>query len=49
MTCSTDGDPSDEEQASPVFQTIFAAARTCFVLFQLQTSPQSPSWPALAG
>ena len=43
------GSYSDEEQASPVFQTIFAAARTCFVLFQLQTSPQSPSWPALAG
>ena len=43
------GSYSDEEQTSPVFQTIFAAARTCFMLFQLQSNPQSPSWPALPG
>jgi hypothetical protein len=43
------GSYSPEEQASPVFQTIFAAARTCFALFQLQTDPRAPSWPALPG
>ena len=32
-----------------MFQTIFAAARTCFALFQLQTDPDAPSWPALPG
>jgi hypothetical protein len=43
------GSYSDEEQASPVFRTVFAAARTCFVLFQLQSDPNAPSWPALPG
>jgi hypothetical protein len=43
------GSYSDEEQASPIFRTIFAAARTCFILFQLQSDPRSPSWPRLAG
>jgi hypothetical protein len=43
------GSYSDEEQASPVFRTIFEAARTSFVLFQLQSNPQALSWPALAG
>lgn len=43
------GSYSDEEQASPVFQTIFAAARSCFMLFQLQTDPRSSAWPALPG
>lgn len=43
------GSYSPQEQASPVFQTVFAAARTCFLLFQLQTDPRAPSWPALPG
>lgn len=43
------GSYSDEEQASPVFRTIFEAARSAFALFQLQSNPQSPSWPALPG
>jgi PhoD related phosphatase len=43
------GSYSDEEQASPVFRTIFSAARTCFALFQLQSDPRAPSWPMLAG
>jgi hypothetical protein len=43
------GSYSDEEQASPVFRTIFAAARTCFVLFQLQSDANALSWPALPG
>ena len=43
------GSYSDEEQASPVFRTIFAAARTCFSLFQMQSDPRAPSWPALEG
>jgi hypothetical protein len=43
------GSYSPEEQASPVFRTVFAAARTCFALFQLQTDPRAPSWPALPG
>lgn len=37
------GSYSVEEQASPVFQTIFAAARAAFALFQLQTDPEAPS------
>ncbi|MFO1153877.1 MAG: alkaline phosphatase D family protein [Rhodospirillales bacterium] len=43
------GSYSDEEQGSPVFRTVFAAARACFALFQLQSDPASPSWPALPG
>ena len=43
------GSYSAEEQASPVFQTIFAAARGCFALFQLQSNPGALSWPALPG
>jgi hypothetical protein len=37
------GSYSPEEQASPVFQAIFAAARGAFALFQLQTDPASPA------
>jgi hypothetical protein len=37
------GSYSPEEQASPVFQTIFAAARGAFALFQLQTDPAAPA------
>ena len=37
------GSYSPEEQASPVFQTIFAAARTAFALFQLQSDPAAPA------
>jgi hypothetical protein len=37
------GSYSPEEQASPVFQAIFAAARSAFALFQLQTDPASPA------
>lgn len=43
------GSYSDEEQASAVFGTIYAAARTCFSLFQLQSDPSAPSWPMLSG
>lgn len=43
------GSYSDEEQVSPVFRAIFAAARTCFVLFQLQSGLDRPSWPMLPG
>ena len=43
------GSYSPEEQASPVFRTVFAAARTGFSLFQLQSNPREPSWPALPG
>jgi hypothetical protein len=42
------GSYSDEEQASPVFRTVFAAARTCFALFQLQSDPAAaPAPPVL--
>jgi hypothetical protein len=37
------GSYSAEEQASDVFQTVFAAARAAFCLFQLQTDPAAPS------
>lgn len=37
------GSYSPEEQASAVFQAIFAAARSAFCLFQLQTDPAAPS------
>jgi hypothetical protein len=43
------GSYSDEEQQSAVFRTVFAAARTCFALFQLQSNPAAPSWPVLPG
>lgn len=43
------GSYSDEEQASDVFQTVFDVARRCFSLFQLQSDPRAPSWPALPG
>jgi PhoD-like phosphatase len=43
------GSYSPEEQSSPVFQTIYDVARTCFSLFQLQSDPHAPSWPALPG
>jgi hypothetical protein len=43
------GSYSDEEQASPVFRAIFAAARTGFILFQLQSDPRASSWPRLEG
>lgn len=43
------GSYSDEEQQSAVFRTVFAAARTCFMLFQLQSNPTAPSWPVLPG
>ena len=43
------GSYSDEEQTSPMFRTIFAAARTCFALFQLQSNADAPSWPVLPG
>lgn len=43
------GSYSDEEQASDVFRTVFTVARRCFSLFQLQSNPDSPSWPALPG
>ena len=42
------GSYSDAEQASDVLQTIFRAARRCFLLFQLHTGPDAPGgWPAL--
>jgi hypothetical protein len=43
------GSYSPEEQASPVFQTVFTAARTCFTLFQLQGDPRASSRLALPG
>ncbi|MBK8175643.1 MAG: alkaline phosphatase family protein [Rhodospirillales bacterium] len=43
------GSYSREEQASPVFAAIFAAARRCFALFQLHSDPMAPDWPRLAG
>jgi hypothetical protein len=43
------GSYSEEEQTSPMFRAIFEAARTCFVLFQLQSDPRVPSWPTLPG
>ena len=43
------GSYSDEEQESDVFQAVFAAARKTFLLFQLQSDPSAPAWPALAG
>jgi hypothetical protein len=43
------GSYSAEQQASPVFQAIFAAARSSFLSFQLQSSPGALSWPALPG
>lgn len=43
------GSYSAEEQASDIFQAVFAAARKCFSLFQLLSDPGTPSWPALPG
>ncbi|MBK8210715.1 MAG: alkaline phosphatase family protein [Rhodospirillales bacterium] len=43
------GSYSEEEQACDVFQAVFAAARSCFSLFQLQNDPDAPTWPALPG
>jgi PhoD related phosphatase len=43
------GSYSDEEQASPIFQAIFEAARSAFCLFQLQSDPRAVTWPALPG
>jgi hypothetical protein len=41
------GSYSDQEQASEIFQAVYATARTCFSLFQLQSDPGAPTWPAL--
>lgn len=41
------GSYSAEEQASPVFQAVFAIARKAFALFQLQSDPDAVSWPRL--
>ena len=32
-----------------MLQTVFRAARRCYLLFQLLADPQAPTWPALAG
>lgn len=41
------GSYSPEEQASPIFQAIFTIARRAFALFQLQSDPDTVSWPRL--
>ena len=43
------GSYSEEEQACDVFRAVFAAARNCFSLFQLQSDPRAPTWPILPG
>ncbi len=43
------GSYSDEEQASPVFQTIFEAARAAFIKFQLNGDDTASNWPRLPG
>lgn len=41
------GSYSDDEQASPVFQTIFQAARAAFIRFQLAGDEPATTWPRL--
>jgi hypothetical protein len=41
------GSYSTEEQSSPVFQAIFAVARSAFALFQLLSDPDDAGWPRL--
>lgn len=43
------GSYSPEEQNSPVFQSIFAVARSAFALFQLMCNPDNGTWPRLPG
>lgn len=43
------GSYTPEEQASPVFQAIFAVARRAFALFQLMTDPESDNEPPFLG
>jgi len=43
------GSYTPEEQGSDVFKAVFAAARTAFALYQLQSIPEAPAWPRLAG